>query len=674
MIKKSEPNGMRKKILYTLYVMSGFISMLQAQSKLDSLQHLPEAIVTVDAIKEIIPGQRLSGKELEKLSSFSVADAIRYFSGVQIKDYGGLGGLKTVNIRSMGANHTGVFYDGVQLENAQNGQVDLGKFSLDNIEYISLHNGQKSSIFQPAKDYGAAGSIYIQTKRPVFAADKNHNFDLRIKTGSFMLFNPSLRWEQKLKKGYSFSLNGELISSDGKYPFRYKRVFKEGFVAYDTTATRKNGDITAVRAEAFLFKERKDEYWDVHGYYYYSHRGLPGFIVKNVWGHGQRLYDEDYFIQGKYEKKICDFYSTKLNVKYSSNYNRYIDRDWTSPTYVDNKYRQESWYVSSANKLKVLPCLQFNIAVDFTLNKMDANMPDFSYPTRNSLLTAIAGEVNIEWLKLQISGLGTFIHEKVKKNAPAPGKQILTPAVILSLKPYKDKELNITAFYKKIFRMPTFNDLYYTFIGTRTLKPEYALQYDLGVNYRISSSLVKFAYIQANVYYNEITDKIIAMPANNPYFWTMVNLGKVDIRGAEIKTDVAVEAGKNLMLTLKLNYTYQKAVDKTSEKDKYYRHQIPYIPWHSGSAIASLEYKSWGMNYSFIYAGKRYNAKHNNTDNEMQPWYTNDISFRKDFSGRHRIKYRILLDINNMMNQHYEVVLSYPMPGRNFRLTFDMTF
>lgn len=655
-----------------LFITSG----IAAQYKTDSLQHLPEVVVTADAPKEVIPGQKLSGKELEKLSSFSVADAIRYFSGVQVKDYGGIGGLKTVNIRSMGTNHTGVFYDGVQLENAQNGQVDLGKFSLDNIEYISLHNGQKSNIFQSAKDYGAAGTIYMQTKRPFFEGDKKTKINVRVKGGSFMLFNPSLLWEQKLGKSYSFTLNNELVSSDGKYPFRYKRVFKDGTVAYDTTATRKNGDITAVRTEAFLFKGKKDERWNLHGYYYYSHRGLPGFIVKNVWGHGQRMYDEDYFIQGRYEKKFSNLYSTKLNAKYANNYNRYIDGDWTSPTYVDNKYLQESWYVSSANKFRVLPYLQFNIAADFTLNTMKSNIVDFSYPTRHSLLTAAAAELSFDRFKLQASGLGTFVNEKVKKNAPAPSKKILTPAIVMSIKPFKKQDFNILAFYKKIFRMPTFNDLYYTFIGTRALKPEYVVQFNWGANYRLNSksSVIKYVYAQTDIYYNQVTDKIIAMPANNPYFWTMVNLGKVDIRGLEIKTDIAFEPIKDMVSTVKLNYTYQEAIDVTSEKDKNYRHQIPYIPWHSGSAIASIEYKSWGMNYSFIYAGKRYNAKFNSLDTQMQPWYTNDISFRKDFSGKRKIKYRVAFDINNLLDQHYEVVLSYPMPGRNYRLTLNMTF
>ena len=119
-----------------------FLSMAllsSAQSKLDSLHHLNEVVVTARINKEVIPVQSLSGDKLEKLAAHSVADAIRYFSGVQIKDYGGIGGLKTVNIRSMGTNHVGVFYDGIELGNAQNGVIDLGRFSLDNTRKLSLY-------------------------------------------------------------------------------------------------------------------------------------------------------------------------------------------------------------------------------------------------------------------------------------------------------------------------------------------------------------------------------------------------------------------------------------------------------------------------------------------------------------------------------------------------------
>lgn len=142
-----------------LLAMSLTLSAAMAAEQADTTAHrvlnLKEVVVSATVPQvEVIPAQKLSGEQLRRLNSNSIADALRYFSGVQVKDYGGVGGIKTVNIRSMGTNHSGVVYDGIELGNAQNGQIDLGQFSLDNIEAISLYNGQKSEILQPAKDFG----------------------------------------------------------------------------------------------------------------------------------------------------------------------------------------------------------------------------------------------------------------------------------------------------------------------------------------------------------------------------------------------------------------------------------------------------------------------------------------------------------------------------------------
>ena len=48
-------------------------------------------VVAQRANREVLPVQRMTGEVLQKMSLFSVADAIRYFSGAQIKDYGGAG-------------------------------------------------------------------------------------------------------------------------------------------------------------------------------------------------------------------------------------------------------------------------------------------------------------------------------------------------------------------------------------------------------------------------------------------------------------------------------------------------------------------------------------------------------------------------------------------------------
>ncbi len=245
---------------------------------------LGEVTVTAsrDPYGSVIPAQKLDGEQLERLNSHNVADAIRYFSGVQIKDYGGVGGVKTVDMRSMGSNHTGVFYDGIQLGNAQNGQIDLGKFSLDNIEEISMYNGQKSEVFQSAKDFGSAGSIYLRTRYPRFEAGKRTNVNVTYRTGSFGLQNPSVRMEYRLSPTVSASVNGEFTYASGRYRFRYRKVFSDGTLAWDTTATRRNGDIHAYRLEAGLFGRPERGRWMAKAYYYDSSKGIPGAIVNNV--------------------------------------------------------------------------------------------------------------------------------------------------------------------------------------------------------------------------------------------------------------------------------------------------------------------------------------------------------------------------------------------------------
>lgn len=648
----------------------------QKPSKLDSLLNLPEVVVVQEMRREAIPGKKLAGKELEKMSAFSVADAVRYFSGVQIKDYGGVGGLKTINVRSMGTNHMGVFYDGIQLGNAQNGQIDLGKFSLDNIEEIALYNGQKSGMLQSAKDYGSAGTLYLKSRRPTFADKERYHLSAKVRTGSFMLLAPSVLWEHKLSEKISYNISSEFISSDGKYKFRYRRVFPDGPVAYDTTAVRQNGDITAIRLESSLFGKVNNGEWDVHGYFYGSHRGLPGPIVKNVFSHGQRLRDRSFFLQSSYRQQLTPWYSMLVLAKYANDYNRYIDDDWTSPLFVDNKYTQREAYISVANKFSPLSWLTINLATDIQYNSLSANLREFAYPVRYTSLTALALQGKWNNVTLQLSGLATLISEKTKTHNTAPLKKIITPAAVFSWRILTgEDQLTLNAFYKDAFRAPTFNDLYYTFIGNSNLKPEYTTQYNIGLDYTHTSHS---AWIQAwrlkvEAYHNKVRDKIVAVPAANMFRWMMINLGRVRILGAETNAGLTLSPIPGLIAKAEVSYTYQSAQDVTNPEDYFYKHQIPYIPWHSGTALFSADYKGWGLNYSFLYTGTRYHAKANDEENKSLPWYTSDLGIRKEWQ-LNKQTLRAQIDVNNILNQYYDVVLNYPMPGRNYKLTLHYSF
>jgi len=222
--------------------------------------------------------------------------------------------------------------------------------------------------------------------------------------------------------------------------------------------------------------------------------------------------------------------------------------------------------------------------------------------------------------------------------------------------------------------MPTFNDLYYTDMGNSALKPEKVTQYDFGILWSRDGArgLLSALRLSADAYYNYVTNKIVAYPKGQQFRWTMLNLGKVDIRGVDVSGLVTLNPVRQLYATLRVQYTWQRAIDITNPADNYYRDQIPYIPHHSGSAVVNLQYRNWGLNYSFIYVGERWNQQENIRYNYTQPWYTSDVSLSADFRAG-KTKLRALLEVNNLMSQDYDVILNYPMPKRNYRLTLSVS-
>lgn len=635
------------------------------------VHHIQEVVVTSRLIsRETIPSQTLGGEELKKLNSLSVADALRYFSGLQLKDYGGVGGIKTVNIRSMGTNHLGIFYDGIELGNAQNGQIDLGQFSLDNVEEISLYNGQRSAIFQPASDFGNAGSVYIRTKAPRFIMGRRYNLLVRAKYGSSDTFRFSSLWEQKLSDHISSSLSTGVLTSSGRYKFRYRRVTEDNTVAYDTTAVRHNGDIWAFRIEENVRGGIADGYWNVKAYTYHSERGIPGAIVNNVWRRGERQWDHNTFGQAVFQKSFGDKFSTKALAKYAYYVTRYVNNDETQ-IHVDNTYRQQEMYFSTSNVYEILSKWSVSMSYDFKWNKLNANMVDFAFPHRYSNFVSLATALTLSRIQAQASLVEQVVKDHVKYGASSSSRSTLTPAFFVNVYPFESKLLAVRAFAKKSFRMPTFNDLYYADMGNSKLNPESALQYDLGfvLNKDWKQGIVDHFRLQVDGYYNTVHDKIVAYPKGQQFRWTMLNLGKVHIKGVDAMAEVGLEPAKDWKVTARLQYTYQDARDVTDPNTSYYKDQIPYIPWNSGSAILGLSWREWDLSYSFIYSGERYSQQENILYNHLQPWYTHDMSV-----VYHARRWSARLDVNNIFSQDYDVILNYPMPKRNYMLTLEYNF
>jgi hypothetical protein len=659
-------------LLLMLAVTSPLCHTVAHEAEPDTVHAIEGVTVVGRKGRDIIPGERLSGERLKGLNTVSVADALRFFSGMQVKDYGGVGGIKTVNIRSMGSQHLGIYYDGVELGNAQNGQVDLGQYSMDNVGEVTVYNGQRSGIFQTASDFGSAGTVYIATRRPWFDIGETNHFRAKVKYGASDMLCMSGVWEHRFSERVTSSVTAGVLTSSGKYKFRYRRKNYDGSTAYDTTAVRENGDVQAVRAEANIYGQIRGGSWGAKLYTYHSTRGIPGAIVNNVWRRGERQGDSNTFLQGWWQRNMSDRYSMRILAKLASYRTHYINRDTTTQM-VDNRYRQEEFYLSTSHMAEI--CRGWNVSACYDLrwSHLWSDMSPCYYPTRLHNLFSVATSADLRWVKLQGSMLLNIVDDKLKDGPDPSLLTRWTPAVFVACYPFGTPAFSLRAYAKRSFRMPTFNDLYYADMGNSALRPETATQYNVGVLYerQYRGGMLQSMRLQADAYRNYIDDKITAYPKGQQFRWTMMNLGKVRITGTDISADATLRLPAGIAMTTRLQYTYQDARDVTNRNDSYYNDQIAYIPYHSGSLMLGMKWRRWSANYSFIYTGLRYSQQENILYNRLQPWYTSDLNIMRTLTLGKTLM-RVTLEINNLFSQDYDVILNYPMPKRNCAISLDI--
>jgi vitamin B12 transporter len=633
-------------------------------AQIDSLQKIKEVKVKVALERPSLRAtQTIDSSSFLKTSSYNVADAIRNFAGVKIKDYGGIGGLKTVSVRSLGANHTGIQIDGINLSDAQSGQIDLGKLMLDNVESISLFQAQPDDLLTNSRSFSSASLIVIKTKKPSFNVGRTNKLSLKYTGGSFGLINPVIQYDQKINNNWTFNVITSLQKATGEYKFK---VDGDGS---DTLAIRKNSKINALQFDGGIRgKLGKDGLLEVRANYYDSERGLPNAVIYyNTIGH-QRLWDKDFYTQAKFTQKLANKWNLLASSKYSRNYTHYNDPDVPNQKgEIDNRYNQKEYYQSIATTYSPSKNLFFNYAADLFFTTLYTNLYQYAYPFRTSFLQVIGGKYQLKKWIIEGNVLNTYIKEKVKTGIALPEHNIFTPTVSLAYQ--ASSNLTLRTFYKDIFRYPTFNDLYYTNFGNRELNPEKAKQYSTGLIYsKFTNTKLNWFAFSSDFYFNQINDKIIALPNKDLFIWTMYNIGKVNIYGADFTTKFNYEINQKSNLQANINYTYQLALDKTDSRSSAYNSQIPYTPQHTIAFNAGYQQKKWGIFYNNIFSSGRYYLGDN------QPRFFVKGFFVSDLSANYRIKIyskpvSLSAEINNIFNQKYDIIRSFPMPGTSIRLT-----
>lgn len=663
----------RLTLRLTLCIAWMTVASLQVRAQNDTLvtkgRTLRELTVRGDKSKQVTstsPFQIVTKQDLLQQGITDLSDALRRFSGVNVKDYGGAGGIKTVSVRSLGSQHTAVSYDGVAVSDLQSGQVDLSRFTLDNIRSLSLAIGDNDDIFLPARTVASAATLRLQTLLPDLV-DKNSHLKAEIKTGSFGMFNPYMRYDQKISEKVSTSVSGDYLRADNQYPFQLVNVENV------TKEYRNNNQIETWRTEGNVYV-RPSTNATLNGkvYYYQSWRELPGpVILYNAISHEKEM-DRNFFAQANYKSKLGGGFSLLLNGKFNWAYSHYHDEGGQYPGgELNNKYYQREYYGSAAVMYEPTEHLAFAYAGDYAYNTLNANANLKSKPLRHTVLQTLSARYHLDRLALTAILLRSDYWNKTKLGNPSKDAHRLSPSLSLSWKALEEAELYLRASYKDVFRVATFTENYFDRMGSRDLNPEIARQYNVGVTYQVDTEgLLNHLQLSTDGYFNYVKDKIVAKPYNM-FYWTMLNLGKVHIWGADVNLDADFRLNEHHHLLFGGAYTYQYAVDKTMKESISYKNQIPYTPRHTGSA--SLAWENPWLNTSIHATGvsDRYTTEVNTEKNMLNGYIEYGVSLYRSFSLGD-VQMAMRGEVINLGNKQYSIVKSYPMPGRSYKLTLSI--
>lgn len=623
---------------------------------------------TASPTASAIPVQSIDRDKMRTSGITDISDALRRMAGVTLRDYGGEGGMKTLSLRGLGSQHTGVLYDGVALSDVQSGQIDLARYSLGSIAGLTVNHGDANDIFLPARAAASAATLSITTLRAPSMLDENLQLTAGIKTGAFGYIAPSLYIGKSIGEKVSISASGDFTHSDNNFPFTiHNGPLTKREKRKDSDLNSGHGEINAAIATNPSGTLRLKFY----GYGKKQH--LPGPVILYSPPNNEKLSEGNFFGQVQYKTRLSDKWSLMANAKFNWAKTHYTDINTIYPDgRLDNRYIQREAYLSAAALYRPIRGLSFSYAADWFFNNMNRNITNDPKPRRNTVLQALAVKWQVWRLMLTGKGLLSLVY-----NSDADGKggkkaQRLSPSISASIQPMEKVDFHVRASYKNIFRMPTFSELYFDHKGSINLKPEITDQINVGMTYGSPKGRIWDVTVTADGYMNLVRNKIVAMPYNM-FVMTMTNLDKVRVLGADVTLNAGIVPWDKQKIILDATWSYQRAATRSSRDRLDWNKQVAYTPLNSGAVSLSWDNPWVSVSIHGTGCSARYATNLNIPSSRISGYFECGAAIWHTFRF-HGHSLELRADLINALDKEYELVNAYPMPGRSWQasVTFNL--
>ena len=621
---------------------------------------------------EVIDAEKFRGRYT------SLTDVLEREAGVRVRRFGGLGSYSTLSIRGSNANQVRIYVDGVPLNNAQGGEVNLSDLSFDNLEKIEIYKSGSSPGFSGS---AIGGTVNLVTSK----STRKPSTRFIISGGSLNTFKFSASHNAN-SDNVRYSLFAQQEKSDQNFTFRSNNgTFFKTFDDFDDK--RRNAQFNRYNFTGNVSFDIKQTTITLLNDFNYRQNGIPG-PGNNQTKKVEREYIRNTSSLGTSTKS---FLFTNLNLDTRLFYTGARDHlfdplsEFSSGTPNSKADIQQyglhilpSIYWLNANQIfRFLFAFERETFKRDRRNKfdeiIDRSTRKFRYHTtwqvqdeirlldkRLILSPTIQQELYIDRFNSEDNFFRNTQNEPNKKTTQYTNYRMGLLGII-----YKNTE-NTFSFKANIARerrIPDFLELFGergSVIGNLSLKPERSVNMDAGFIYDIQRKNSKFttsiAYFQKN-----ITDMILFVP-NSQFTLRPENIDSASIKGVEFTQNLTLfERWK-----FESNYTYQKAINTSAVrylKGKY----LPLRPLHEWHGSISYRFDKFELGLENIFIGAVFKDRANEYQNYQEARWLHNIFFTYYFKRSTEEDNRELLisfEVKNITDKRAEDIIGYPLPGR----------
>jgi len=584
----------------------------------------------VSIICTIAPGQKIISIDSITLQQYqyqTLANVLAQQVPVFVKSYG-FNSLATLSFRGASAAQSSVLWNGVPIQSAALGVTDVSLLPVSLLDKVDVVYGGSSALLGSGN---VGGALLLQNNAPVF--DTAHrSLSVSGSAGSFSQYTGALKMAFNNKKWY-FSFNG--YGQYAKDNFQYTDLLG---VKQDTRNAALSGG-GAIAQAAYKFADKN--VIRLLAWYQYNDRDIPAALFETSSQKNSISSSLRTLLQ--WDKEVG---SNKWYIKSSLIRDQLVYND--APTLQHSNNTTYQYYQELGWQRHINEHSQWLIFVPTQISWMKTQLDTL---TRSIFKTAIAGAYQAHFfnnkLNVAINARGEVVNQS----------SFLLPGVDASYQ--LARWLSLRGNVQRTYRTPTLDELYYVPGGNTALKPERGWNEDAGYNVKIGNGAVVFHH-DLSAFNRNIKDWILWFGGA---IWTPHNIAEVHSRGVETQNELLWTVHKFIFhVSVNTSYTVATTVTSYIPNDGSIGKQIPYTPLYNGQANIGFTFKNLYVNYNHTYTGYRYIT----TDESeyLSPYQTGNLQLMYSIRAVHPVQ--LLLQCNNIWNNHYAIVSYRPMPGINY--------